>query len=99
MVIGVPNGPEFGFRPVMAGVTRKLTELLARPPTVTTTAEEPAAAPFGTQIIILGPFQLGRGSATPPKVTVLVPCEVPKFAPEIFIHGPTRPDMGPRPVI
>src|SRR6266436_3220149 len=58
MVIGVPNGPEFGFRPVMAGV-----------------------------------------SAAPPKVTVLVPCEVPKFAPEIVIDVPTGPDMGLRPVM
>src|SRR6266478_4234489 len=99
MVIGVPNGPEFGFRPVMAGVTRKLTELLAKPPTVTTTAEEPAAAPFGTEIIILVPFQLAGVSAAPPKVTVLVPCEVPKFAPEIVIDVPTGPDMGLRPVM
>src|SRR5260370_111522 len=90
----VPNGPELGFKPVMAGVTRKLTELLARPPTVTTTAEEPAAAPFGTEIIILVPFQLAGVSAAPPKVTVLVPCEVPKFAPEIVIDVPTGPDIG-----
>jgi len=83
----------------MAGVTRKLTELLARPPTVTTTAEEPAAAPFGTEIIILVPFQLAGVSAAPPKVTVLVPCEVPKFAPEIVIDVPTGPDMGLRPVM
>src|SRR6266571_4466586 len=81
----VPNGPELGFKLVMAGVTRKLTELLARPPTVTTTAEEPAAAPFGTEITTLVPFQLAGASAAPPKVTVLVPCEVPKFAPEIVI--------------
>jgi len=80
----------------MAGVTRKLTELLARPPTVTTTAEEPAAAPFGTEITTLVPFQLAGVSAAPPKVTVLVPCEVPKFAPEIVIDVPTGPDAGLR---
>src|SRR6266581_1224535 len=90
----VPNGPELGFKPVMAGVTRKLTELLARPPTVTTTAEEPAATPFGTEIIILVPFQLVGVSAAPPKVTVLVPCEVPKFAPKIVTDVPTGPDVG-----
>lgn len=62
-----------GFRVVMAGVTRKLTELLAMPPTVTTMAAEPAAAPFGTEIIMLVPLQLAGVSAAPPKVTVLAP--------------------------
>jgi hypothetical protein len=54
----------------MAGVTRKLTELLAKPPAVTTTAAEPADAPMGTEITIVVPFQLVGVTAAPAKVIV-----------------------------
>ncbi len=57
----------------MAGVTRKLTELLAKPATVTTTAVEPADAPMGTEIAIVVLFQLVGVTAVPAKVIVLVP--------------------------
>ncbi len=35
----------------------------------------------------------------PPTVTVLVPCEAPKFCPEIVMKDPIRPDSGVAPVI
>jgi len=57
----------------MAGVTRKLTELLAKPATVTTTAAEPADAPMGTEIAMVVLFQLVGVTAVPAKVIVLVP--------------------------
>ena len=41
-----PTGPEVGFKLVMVGVTVKRAELLATPPTVTTTL--PVVAPVGT---------------------------------------------------
>lgn len=76
--IDVPTGPEAGFRPVMPGVTVKMTPLLAIPPTVTTTG--PAVAPgapdgagAGTVAIMLVEVQLVIAAPTPLKVTVLVP--------------------------
>jgi len=73
-------------------VTVKLEPLLARPPTITTTL--PVTAPVGTDVTMLVPLQLVGVARTPPKVTVLVPCVAPKFAPEIVTAVPTTPDLG-----
>jgi hypothetical protein len=40
------------------------------------------------------PLQLVGMACTPPKVTVLVPCVVPKFAPLIVTAVPTTPELG-----
>src|SRR5438445_10469558 len=58
MVTGVPTGPEVGDRLVMLGtaVTVKLTALLARAATVTSTL--PVAAPLGTGATMLVALQL-----------------------------------------
>src|SRR5580700_1528631 len=43
---------------------------------------------------MLVPLQLVGMACTPPKVTVLVPCVVPKFAPVIVTAVPTTPELG-----
>src|SRR6266481_902341 len=102
IVTDVPTAPEFGFRLVMFGadeVTVKFTPLLmspAEPPPlgalVTTTF--PVAAPGGTGTTMLVALQLVGVPDVPLKVTVLVPCVVPKFAPAIVTDVPTAPDVG-----
>lgn len=96
IVTEVPTGPEAGERLVMFGVaiTVKATPLLARPLAVTTTL--PVVAPVGTGTTMVVEFQLVGVAAVPLKVTVLVPCEVPKFAPVIVTEVPTAPDVGDR---
>ena len=73
MVTEVPTGPEVGDRLVMLGgvVTVKLTALLARAATVTSTL--PVAAPLGTGATMLVAFQLVGVAAVPLKVTELNP--------------------------
>lgn len=75
IVTGVPTGPEPGKIPVMIGedavVTIKLTPLLARPPTVTTTL--PVVAPLGTRTTMLVALQLVGVATVPLKVSVLEP--------------------------
>jgi hypothetical protein len=61
--------------------------LLAWPLTVTTTF--PAVAPIGTGTSILVLLQLVGIAVVPLKVTVLVPCEVPKLFPERLMLVPT----------
>src|SRR5437899_690192 len=102
IVTDVPTAPEFGFRLVMFGadeVTVKFTPLLmspAQPPPlvalVTTTF--PPAAPLGPCTTLFRSLQLVGVPAVPLKVTVLVPCVVPKFAPAIVTDVPTTPDVG-----
>jgi hypothetical protein len=41
-------------------------------------------------------LQLLTVAATPPNVTVLVPCVPPKFAPVIVTAVPAAPDVGDR---
>jgi len=94
-VTTVPRTPDVGLRLVMLGagaVTVKLTPLLATPPTVTTTF--PVVAPAGTVTAMLVVLQLVDVAAVPLKVTVLVPCVAPKFAPLIVTGLPTNPDVG-----
>jgi len=76
----------------MLGVTVKAVPLLAKPPTVKTTG--PVVAPLGTVATMLVALQLEGTAATPLNVTVLVPCEAPKFVPVIAIGVPTGPDVG-----
>jgi hypothetical protein len=98
IVTEAPTGPEFGLKLVMlgGGMTVKTTPLLATPPTVTTTF--PAVAPAGTGTTILVALQLIGVAAVPLNVTVLVPCDAPKFVPVIVTEVPTGPEVGLRPV-
>lgn len=94
-VTDVPVGPDVGLRLLMLGagiVTVKLMPLLGTPPTVTT--RFPVVAPIGTATVMLVVLQLEGAAATPLNVTVLVPCDAPKFAPAITIEVPTGPDAG-----
>lgn len=96
-VTEVPITPEVGFKLVILGagvVTVKATPLLAAPPTVTTTL--PVVAPVGTGAIILVALQLVGVADTPLNLTVLLPCEAPKFAPAMVTEVPTKPDVGLR---
>jgi hypothetical protein len=85
IVTEVPTGPEAGLRPVMFGAeavvvaTVNAIPLLALPPTVTTTF--PVVAPAGTGAAMVVALQLVGDAAVPLNVTVLVPCDAPKFAP------------------
>ena len=90
-----PTGPEVGERLVMLGtVTVKFTALLAVPPTVTTTF--PVVAPLGTGTTMLVALQLVGFAATPLKLTVLAPIDVPKLVPAIVTDWPTGPEVGNR---
>jgi hypothetical protein len=73
IVTDVPTGPLVGDRVVMLGatVTVKLTPLLARLFTVTTTL--PVAAPAGTGATMLVADQLVGVAVVPLNFTVLVP--------------------------
>jgi len=95
MLIEAPAGPAVGFRDVMLGpgaVTVKVTPLLAQMPVATTTL--PVVAPFGTGATILVGLQLVGALLTPLKVTVLVPCYVPKLVPVIVTEVPSGPEVG-----
>ena len=95
IVTRVPIGPETGLRPEMfggGGVTEKFTPLLATPPTVTTTF--PVVAAAGTGAVMLEALQAVGDASVPLKVTVLVPCVVPKFAPAMVTAVPTAPEEG-----
>src|SRR6266566_2232023 len=96
MVTEVPTGPEVGDRLVMLGavVTVKLTALLARAATVATTL--PVVAPLGTGATMLVALQLVGVAAVPLKLTVLLPCVDPKFAPVMVTEVPTGPEVGDR---
>src|SRR5437588_11961216 len=65
--------------------------LLAWPATVTTIF--PAVAPIGTGTLMLVLLQLVGTACVPLKVTVLVPCDVPKLLPEMVMLAPTAPWM------
>jgi hypothetical protein len=39
-------------------------------------------------------FQLVTGALTPPNVTVLVPCDAPKFVPVKVTDVPVGPEVG-----
>src|SRR5258708_9628666 len=75
-----------------AARTAKLTPLLARPPTVTTTF--PVVAPAGTSAAMPVALQLVGIAPVPLNLTVLLPCVAPKFAPVIVTQAPATPDAG-----
>jgi hypothetical protein len=90
-----PTGPDVGLKLVMVGVGRTVnpTPLLATPLTVTTTF--PVVVPDGTVATMFVALQLPAIPAeTPPNVTVLDPCEGPKFDPAIVTCVPTGPETG-----
>src|SRR5215471_5924210 len=93
-VTDVATGPLVGDKLVMLGaaMTEKLTPLLARPPTVTTTL--PVVAPAGTGTRMLVTDQPVGVAVVPLNVTV--PCVVPKFVPVIVTEVPTEPLVGDR---
>jgi hypothetical protein len=95
-VTDVATGPLVGDRVVMLGgtVTVKVTPLLARPPTVTTTL--PVVAPDGTGTTMLVFDQLVGVAVVPLKVIVLVPFVEPKFVPVTVTDVPTGPLVGKR---
>jgi len=96
IVTDVPTAPEVGDSPLMFGLgnTAKLTPLLFTPLAWTTTA--PVVAPDGTEATIDVELQLVTVANVPLKVTVLEPCVLPKFAPEIVKDAPTGPELGDR---
>jgi hypothetical protein len=82
-----------GVIDVRTGGTVNAAPALETPPTVTTAG--PVVAPAGTFAAIWVAVQLVRlVAATPLKVTVLVPCEAPKFDPLIETGVPTLPTLG-----
>lgn len=67
--------------------------------TVTVTGPAPPGVPLGTTATICVLLQLVTDVAcTPLKLTVLVPCEVPKFDPVIVTLAPIGPKSGETPV-
>ncbi len=96
IVTEVPAGPEVGVRLAMLGaeaeteVTVNPIPLLATPPTVTTTF--PVVAPAGTATTMLVALQLVGIAAAPLKLTVLLPCNAPKFVPVIVTDVPATPE-------
>lgn len=97
IVTDVPAGPAEGARLVMLGATVNATPLLARPLTVTTTL--PVVAPPGTGTTMLVALQLVGVAATPLKLTVLLPCDAPKFVPLMVTEVLTAPEAGLKPVM
>src|SRR5947207_8982910 len=99
MVAEVPTGPDVGERlPILGGtITVNSAPLLGRPATVTTSF--PVVAPLGTGTTMLVALQLVGVAAIPLNVTVLVPCDAPKFAPVIVTEVPRGPKVGLRLVI
>jgi hypothetical protein len=68
-------------------------------PTVTVTGPAPGVAVLGTLATICVLVQLVIDDATPPlKLTVLVPCVVPKLEPVTVTMVPTPPRFGDTPV-
>lgn len=78
-------------------VTVKTMELLAWPPTVTTTF--PVVAPAGTGTTMLLSPQLIGVAVAPLNITVLTPCVTPKLVPEIVTEVVGGPDVGLKLVI
>jgi len=95
IVTDVATAPEPGEMLVMFGAavpTSKPYGLLATPPTVTSTF--PVVAPVGTGTLIDVALQLVGFPVVPLNVTVLPPCEEPKFVPVIATAVPTTPAAG-----
>jgi hypothetical protein len=87
-----PIGWLVGLRVAMCGSTVNATPLLACVETVTTTF--PVVAAAGTVTTSLVVLQLVAVAAAPLKVTVLLPCVLPKFEPLIVTDVPVAPEVG-----
>jgi hypothetical protein len=96
MVTEVPTGPELGAMPVMPNVTVKITPLLGRSPTDTTTFAFPALTPTGTGTVILESLQVVGVATKELKSTVLAPRVAPKLVPVIVTDVPVGPEVGDR---
>jgi hypothetical protein len=97
IVTDVPTAPEVGLRLVRlgtGGVTVKTTWLLPTPPDTTSTRSFPIGAAVGTGTEILVALQLVGVPAIPLNLTLLVPCEAPKFVPVIVTGVPAGPEVG-----
>jgi hypothetical protein len=96
IVTEAPTAPLVGDSDVIVavGTTVNVMPLLVTPPTVTTTV--PVVAPVGTGVTMFVADHDVGVAANPLKVTVLVPCVAPKFAPAIVTAVPTGPDEGVR---
>jgi hypothetical protein len=94
IVTGVPAAPEVGERLVTfgTGVTVNKEPLLLTPPTFTT--KLPVFASVGTVVTIDVSLQIDGAATAPLKLTALVPCAEPKFAPAIVTVVPTGPLAG-----
>ena len=97
IVIDVPMGAELDDKLAIAGVTVNVIPLLEAPFTLTTTG--PVVAPEGTGAWMLPLAQLVGDAFDPLNVTVLVPCDPPKFWPPIVTLVPAGPKDGVRPVM
>ena len=100
IVTEVPTGPELGDRFEITGAgetTVNTEELLAWPPTVTTTL--PVVALLGTGTTIDVALQLVGVAADPLNVTVLVPCVAPNPVPLIVTDVPGAPEFGDSPLM
>src|SRR5436190_926439 len=59
----------------------------------------PVVAPLGTGTAMEVALQLVGVAVVPLKLTVLVPCVLPKLVPVMVTDAPTAPDVGDRLVI
>jgi hypothetical protein len=89
-----PIGPEVGLRPLILGVTVKVTPLLVKVPTVTVT--NPVVARVGTATVIAVAVQGLPEPATLLKETELPAGDVPKFEPCTTTAVPVTPDVADR---
>jgi hypothetical protein len=98
-VTAAPTAPVATDKLVILGAetTVNAEPLLFTPPTFTTTL--PEVAPVGTSAVILVRVQFVTDALVPLNLIVLVPCGLPKFAPEITTDAPTAPAVGERLVI
>lgn len=99
IVIPVATVPLEGDRVVSVGYTVNVTELLATPPTVTTTDCTPETAAAGTMNDRLVGDQFVAATAAPPNVMLFPAEDAPKLAPEITTVVPALPMMGKMPDI
>lgn len=97
IVTDAPTAPVSVERPLIVGVGRTVNGVpaLAIPLTVTTTLPEPVAL-AGTVATMEVLLQLVIEAAVivPGKITVLVPCDEPKFVPVMVTEEPTAPEAG-----
>jgi hypothetical protein len=95
IVTDVPTGPVLVDRELIVGTTLKIAGLVATPPDVVTTTL-PVVALGGTGTMMVKPFgfQVVGTAGVPLNVTVLLPCDEPKFVPVIVTDLPTAAEPG-----